>query len=122
MRQLFSLVVLLLACSNEMLAAPDIGKSCDLQTQVDPTNTIVTAGVLACWSRLCIRPAGTADTTAFCTGVCSSDRECAQGERRSSTVADDRRCKSGFSCRVLTEVGSLANQKVCVCDDFPNIK
>jgi hypothetical protein len=105
-----------------------IGRKCDLQLDggtgdVMATNIAVNTEALECPSRVCIQPnqAKSTDTGSLCTDECSSDDDCANGEKRDKSDPNDKRCQSGFACRViipnLPNV-NLACKKVCVCKDF----
>jgi hypothetical protein len=89
-----------------------------------PTNVSVNSEALECPSRVCILPnkqGANVDTGPFCTDNCSSDDDCADGEKRDPSDPTDKRCQGGFVCRVV--VPNLMNvakscQKVCTCKDF----
>ena len=89
-----------------------------------PTNVSVNSEALECPSRVCILPNQevTTDVGAFCTDSCSSDDDCAGGEKRTGGAGSgDTRCTQGFVCRVV--IPNLANvakacEKVCTCKDF----
>ncbi len=106
-----------------------IGRKCDLQLDAGadgsppPTNVSVNSEALECPSRVCILPnqEKTTDTTSLCTDECSSDDDCANGEKRDKNDPSDKRCQSGFACRVVIpnlKNVTLACKKVCVCKDF----
>jgi len=106
-----------------------IGRPCCLDSSCGadaaaplPTNVAVNSEALECPSRVCLLPnqEKMTNTGPFCTDTCSSDDDCAGGEKRGSD-STDRRCQTGFVCRVV--VPNLANtalscQKVCTCSDF----
>jgi len=105
-----------------------IGRPCSLGLDAGadggpaPTNVSVNSEALECPSRVCLLPnqEATTDTGPFCTDSCSSDDDCADGEKRGSDPSD-KRCLKGFACRVV--IPNLANvalacQKVCTCKDF----
>src|SRR4051794_23933102 len=108
-----------------------LGRLCEIpidggvETQL-PTNFSINSLALECPSRICIKPVnmtGT-DTTSLCSEECSSDDDCADGEKRGSEKDDptDRRCKSGVACR--TPIARIAGaqyypcKRLCVCKDF----
>jgi len=109
-----------------------IGRPCCLDSSCGadaaaplPTNVAVNSEALECPSRVCLLPnqGKSTNTGPFCTDTCSSDDDCAGGEKRTDNSAGstDRRCQTGFVCRVV--VPNLANtalscQKVCTCSDF----
>ena len=101
-----------------------IGRKCDLGTDFDAgvNSFISNSGALECPSRICIRPSQdrSTDTGPLCTAECSSDDDCADGEKRGGG-SDDKRCKSGFACRRLlpgVSQNELACKRLCVCRDF----
>lgn len=88
-----------------------------------PTNVSVNSEALECPSRVCLLPNQEVTTTTgpFCTDNCSSDDDCADGEKKVDGVDSDHRCSQGFVCRVV--IPNLMNvakacQKVCTCKDF----
>ena len=60
----------------------------------------------------------TPPTTSLCTADCSSDDDCADGERRNTGDTGDARCKGGFVCKVAETVGDFCCRRLCVCTDF----
>ena len=104
-----------------------VGRACDIGAQVDggQTNAIVNPSALECPSRVCLLPNAEKTTSIsmptgpLCTADCSSDDDCANGERRSG--GNTRGCQSGFKCLRLVgglESSPIACQPVCVCKDF----
>lgn len=92
-----------------------------------PTDFALNPLALECPSRICIKPIQqqTTDTAALCTDECSSDDDCADGEKRVPKDQDplDRRCTSGFACRTPIPVlqgayASFSCKRYCVCKDF----
>jgi len=101
-----------------------IGRKCDLGADFDGGVTSLSSntGALECPSRICIKPSQerTTDTGALCTAECTSDDDCADGEKRGSDPTD-KRCKSGFVCRRLLPGlcgNELACKRLCACKDF----
>src|ERR1700710_2765355 len=105
-----------------------IGRRCSLSIDggtdaTQPTNVSVNSEALECPSRVCLLPnqERTTDTGPFCTDSCSSDDDCADGEKRDMSDPNDKRCEGGFVSRAvtpnLTNV-ALSCQKVCTCRDF----
>lgn len=110
------------ACENK-----HIGRPCGLSVDPDAgttTGTTATLDVaLECPSRICLLPAQEAmaqdpATTSLCTADCSSDDDCADGERRNSGDKSDARCKGGFVCKVAETIGDFCCRRLCVCTDF----
>jgi hypothetical protein len=110
------------ACENK-----HIGRPCGLSVDPDAgttTGTTATLDVaLECPSRICLLPAQeaavqTPPTTSLCTADCSSDDDCADGERRNTGDTSDARCKGGFVCKVAETVGDFCCRRLCVCTDF----
>jgi hypothetical protein len=104
-----------------------IGRPCGLSVNPDAGSTTGTTATLdvalECPSRICILPAQEAAvqspaTTSLCTADCSSDDDCADGERRNTSDTGDARCKGGFVCKVAETVGDFCCRRLCVCTDF----
>jgi len=117
-----ALVLGTFACENK-----HIGRTCGLSVDPDGgagSGTTATLDVaLECPSRICILPAQESSalappTTSLCTADCSSDDDCADGERRNSSDPGDQRCKGGFVCKVAETVGDFCCRRLCVCTDF----
>ena len=98
--------------------------SASIPTRGTGSGTTATLDVaLECPSRICILPAQesgalTPPTTSLCTADCSSDDDCADGERRNTGDSTDQRCKGGFVCKVAETVGDFCCRRLCVCTDF----
>ena len=105
-----------------------LGRLCEIPidggvTMQPPTNFSINSLALECPSRICIKPANLTgvDTTSLCSEECSTDDDCADGEKRVSEKEDpmDRRCKTGFACR--TPIPKLEGsqyypcKRLCVC-------
>ena len=102
-----------------------IGRPCSIGTTADAgqVNAIVNPSALECPSRICLLPnkEKTTMTQALCTAECSSDDDCADGERKVASDQEDHRCSSGFACRRLVsglESSPIACKTICVCKDF----
>ena len=101
-----------------------VGATCDLGVgdaglaDADPTAATINPGVPTCPGRICVQPTAEKSTTTgpLCSADCSSDDDCNNNEITRS--ATDPHCKSGFSCVVVTTVGPLCCQKLCICRDF----
>jgi hypothetical protein len=126
---LFATVPLLLALA---CADKHIGRPCLIGLPAgDPNIAAVNPQALECPSRLCLLPAQetTLDSTktptgALCTDYCTSDDDCADGEKRGNDK-NSTRCITGFSCRTPIanlESNPLSCKRVCVCRDFLNVQ
>jgi hypothetical protein len=110
-----------------------VGRPCELGTTPigGASGQIATASspALECPSHICLLPGGDKDprspaqkeagvsgTGPLCTAGCTSNEDCADGER--STGPADHRCRGGFVCMWPMTVGAFACQKLCVCTDF----
>jgi hypothetical protein len=101
-----------------------VGQVCDLTVDAGPSQGVVNLEAGACKTGLCLKPVlapGSSvidpPTGATCTDECSSDSDCG-GELRSSSDAQDTRCKGGFVCGVPFVVGPLCCKHYCLCKDF----
>jgi hypothetical protein len=121
-----ALFVVVLMCAGAVLGTgcedKAIGRPCDVQSDAGAMQAVFNGQALECPSRICVKPSreqGVAitDTAPYCTAECSKDSDC-DGERRDTSNARDRRCKSGFVCGVGFEVGPLCCKKLCLCRDF----
>jgi hypothetical protein len=133
-QSLFPLLVALVGMGG-MAGCEDkhVGRPCDigLSDPTDPKLISVNPQALECPSRVCIWPAQdkSTDTKALCTVDCSSDDDCADGEKRDSDT-NPFGCRTGFACRrilPLIESNPLSCKPICVCRDFlvtddPNMK
>jgi hypothetical protein len=117
-------VVLLFLLGTGECEPRGIGRPCDVQAGADPAASVIDDQALACPTRLCLRepaatPAGSIDTAAFCTASCQTDADCSDAELRDPARADDRRCRSGFTCGIGLHTGAVACcRKLCLCRDF----
>ena len=128
-----SLLPLLMAAIPMLLAVAcadkHIGRPCVVSSTLptDPSIAAVNTQALECPSRICILPAqemtldSTPPTGPLCTDYCSSDDDCADGERRAKGDLTSTRCIAGFACRTPIghlETNPLSCKQVCVCKDF----
>ena len=110
------------ACENKHIGRP-CGLSVDPDAGVSSGTTATLDVALECPSRICILPAQESGaksppTTSLCTADCSSDDDCADGERRNTSDPSDQRCQGGFVCKVAETVGDFCCRRLCVCTDF----
>lgn len=104
-----------------------VGRPCALgvpKDQIDPMKVTINPAALECPSRICLLPAvGAApvqDIAGLCTVECSSDDDCADGEKGKAGPGNVR-CTSGFVCRTLLPplaTNPLQCKPLCVCKDF----
>jgi hypothetical protein len=102
-----------------------VGRVCDQTIMVDSgpldahTIAVVMSPVLECPSQICLLAAMEKPVRAelLCTQPCTSDTDCAGGERGDPNDLADKRCKMGFACMIATTVGNYACQKLCTCVD-----
>ncbi|MFL5307371.1 MAG: hypothetical protein ACJ8F1_19290 [Polyangia bacterium] len=109
-----------------------IGRPCELGADAGTTGAsggpiaIISSPVLACPSRICLLPGGSAGSAPpnglgdapTCTATCSTDKDCNDAETTSDPNDPAGHCKSHFVCMVPTTSGPFCCQKFCVCDDF----
>ena len=100
-----------------------VGRLCEQGTTgPDSGNAIafVISPALECPSRMCLFAAEEktgSRATPLCTEACTSDADCARGERGDPNDPADKHCKGGFACMIPTTVGNFACQKLCTCID-----
>jgi hypothetical protein len=107
-----------LGCDTDKLGAP-----CPLDvSEATPTLYHVDQNAVVCPSRLCLLPPAqrTTNTQALCSTTCRTDDDCQGGQSRDLNDRTDRRCLSGFSCKVVIPAlpDSQPCQKMCACRDF----
>lgn len=114
-------LLLVSACADK-----HIGRPCMTGLPASPDQVQSYVQALECPSRICLQPAqdkgldpAQKATGAFCTDYCSSDDDCADGEKRGSD--NPAGCLTGFACR--TPVGNISSdplrcKRLCVCKDF----
>jgi hypothetical protein len=95
-----------------------VGAPCELAATLTPMQAGSSGQALECASRLCIEPAAATATppVPLCTAGCGSDDDCLGGAL--STTSGGGKCTTRFVCAVPFEVGPLACQRLCVCNDF----
>jgi len=102
-----------------------VGRVCDQTIMVDAgpldahTIAVITSPVLECPTQICLLAAMEKPVRAelLCTQPCTSDTDCAAGERGDPNDPADKRCKAGFACMIPTTVGTYGCQKLCTCVD-----
>ena len=112
----------------------EIGHPCDILTDAGPRSAVYNPQALECPSRICLKPivqqgataGGVTDpsgdytvlpTGPYCSAMCAKDSDC-EGQQRDSQSSTDRRCKTGYACGVIFEVGPFCCKKLCLCKDF----
>ncbi len=114
-------LLLLMGCSNDSASSAELGKTCSLGFENSLTGLVYNPQAPECTAGFCLKPALASfqdmGTAAFCTTTCADDGDC-HGQKRDGDDPDDRRCVQGYACGVVTTVGPLCCQKVCVCKDF----
>ena len=106
-------------CPKVQIGAPcDLGAGDGGVAEAGPSTATINPGTSECPGRICVQPAADKVTTTgpLCSADCSSDDDCDNAQTTRSDT--DPRCKSGFSCVVVTTVGPLCCKKLCACRDF----
>jgi hypothetical protein len=113
-----------LALAEAGCHSTQVGATCSLGVASDGgdpgggTEAIINPSAAECAGNVCVLPTdvGGATTGPLCSVGCSSDSDCDNGEVTHDPA--DPRCKTGFSCAIVTTVGKLCCRKFCVCRDF----
>src|SRR2546421_44623 len=86
-----------------MVAASDVGRSCQSLGGPPPSCPQLIVPVSECASQICL----VEPTRATCTATCSADDNCKS--------ADVSNCAAGFTCSTITNSGPFAGKKFCAC-------
>ena len=102
-------LAILVACGGGeggMTAIDDVGRMCDVGT-VQTNETVVVTPASACKSKVCMHPAGAAESE--CTADCDTAEDCVK--------SNDTHCLAGFVCAPVLDVGPFSCRSFCVCAD-----